>query len=336
MIIVRDRIIARLLQLRGQPGIITLLPHVSADGDALGSALALALALQALGLKPRILVDEPVSHRLSFLPAIDSIEVYPCEGPADPVSGQLMAIAIDCADSERVGCRQEIFDKAPLQAALDHHVSSGESTGLKFVDPSAAATGEIVADVIAELGRQAGLDLLTPDIAMLLMAAIISDTGGFVYSNTSARSFATAATLMAARPDLRRITYQLFDLTSQKRLRLTGRVFTDTRFALGGRVALAIVDQALLNAYEAGDGDLDGIVAELRNVAGVEVAVLIRELADGTIRANLRSNDAFNAAEFARRFGGGGHPKAAGMTLRGVAPSAAADLILAEIGQRLS
>lgn len=332
---VRDNILDQLLALRGQPGLIVLYPHVSADGDALGSAVALSLVLQALGFTVRIPVDEPVSPRLRFLPAIDQVEVFDPEQPADWASAQLMAIAIDCTESARVGCRKPVYDQAPLQASLDHHVSSGESSELKLVDPSAAATGEIIADLIDELISRLAMPLLTAEVATLLMTAIISDTGGFVYSNTSARSFKTAASLMAAEPDLRRITYQLFDLTTQERLRLTGRIFTDAQFANQGRIALAVVDQALMNTYQTSDHDLDGIVAELRNVAGVEVSFLVRELSDGAIRVNIRSNDLFSAAEFARQYGGGGHPKAAGMTLRGHVLADVVAMILAEAGQRL-
>ncbi len=336
MIIVRDRIIERLLSLRNQPGIITLLPHVSADGDALSSALALALATRPLGLQTRVLVDEPVIPRLCFLPGVDQVEVFTCGIPPAWLAQQQMSIAIDCADSERVGCRQLIYDQAPQQAALDHHVSSGDSDHLKYVDPTAAATGEIVTELIEELGRRTATDLMTPEIAMLLMTAIISDTGGFVYSNTSARTFSIAARLMAAQPDLRRITYQLFDLTSQARLRLTGRVYSHTRFAFDGKIALAVVDQTTLQACQANDSDLDGIVSDLRNVAGVEVAVLIRELADGTIRVNLRSGVKFSAADFARRYGGGGHPRAAGLTLRGQTVDLATELMLTEISRGLT
>ncbi|MBP1757551.1 MAG: phosphoesterase [Firmicutes bacterium] len=316
MIPARDRIIDVIQETIIKGGSIGIYPHVGADGDALGSAIGLALALHEAGAEARVFVDERVTPRLSFLPALDCVTVYADLDTQDWPLGQTLAIAVDCTEPERLGCRQGLYLDAITQAALDHHVSSGESGGLRMIDPEAAATGEIIADLIAELERRLAKTLLTRDAAMALMTAIISDTGGFVYSNTSARSFTTAAYLMTFEPDLRLITYRLFHETTAARLRLTGRMFTDAQFVENGRLVYSRADQALLQSLQATDNDLDGIIAELRNVAGVEVAFLFRELVDGAVRVNIRSNEHFHAADFAKQFGGGGHARAAGMTLR--------------------
>lgn len=330
-----DRIIDRLLAMRHEDGAVFLYPHIGIDGDALGSGLALALALRRAGVQVRMPLDEPIPDRLVFLPGLDLVEPYD-DSLLDRFSAsQRLAMAIDCSDSNRVGRRRALFDLAPEAAALDHHVSGGESGGLRLIDPSAAATGEIVFDLISRLETRLGERLMDEDTEMLLMTSIISDTGGFVYSNTSARTFRTAASLMDGELDLRRITYQLFDMTSQARMRLMGRIFTDARFSHDGRLALALVDQNILASFGATDADLEGVVAHLRNVAGVEVAFLIREIADKTLRVNIRSSDNFNAADFAHAFGGGGHPKAAGLQLRDMDLEAAASLIMQKAGEWL-
>ena len=316
MIETLNRILDVLMTTVRQQGEIGLFPHVGADGDALGSAIGLALALNRAGAHTRIFTDEPVSARLSFIPALELVSVYRDLDSNNWPALLDLAIAIDCTDPERLGCRQEIYRDGKIQAALDHHVSSGESGGYKLIDPEAAATGEIIADVVTELEDRLGIKLLDREAAMALMTAIISDTGGFVYSNTSARSFATAARLMAYDPDLRLITYRLFDETTPTRLRLTGRLFNDAAFLADGKLIYARVDQSLLKSMQASEQDLDGIIADLRKVAGVEVALMFRELQDGAIRINIRSNDHFHAANFAATFGGGGHAKAAGMTVR--------------------
>lgn len=312
----RNRIADVVLETIRTGGSIGIYPHVGADGDALGSAIGLALALHEAGAAARVFVDERINPRLQFLPGLESVTVYSDLDSLNWPDDQALAIAVDCTEPERLGCRQGLYLDAIVQAALDHHVSSGESGGLRMIDPAAAATGEMIADLITDLESRLSKTLLTRDAAMALMTAIVSDTGGFVYSNTSSRSFATAARLMSLEPDLRQITYRLFHETSQARLRLTGRLFSDARFVENGRLVYARVDQALLRSFEASDTDLDGIIAELRDVAGVEVAFMFRELADGAVRVNIRSNEHFHAANFAKQFNGGGHARAAGMTVR--------------------
>lgn len=335
MINVRENILNQILAHRDRRGLIILYPHVGADGDALGSSLALLQVLRTLGCEACLLVDEPVPPKLAFLPLSNQAEVFDESLTREWIDRQTLALAIDCADADRTGRRRSVFDEGAVKAALDHHVSSGESAELRLIDAGAAATGEIITDLIVDLERATGLQLITREVAFLLMVAIISDTGGFVYSNTSERTFATASLLMKQEPDLRQITYQIFDRTSQTRIRLTGRIFTDARFSHHGRIALAMADQVLLDTYGAEEYDLDGLVSELRNVAGVEVSLMLRQLTDGAVRVNIRSSDRFDAASFARQFGGGGHPKAAGMTIKGLSLAEVSVMILAKVADRL-
>lgn len=330
-----DRIADRLMSALDKPGSVFLYPHIGIDGDALGSALALALVLSRIGVPVRLPLDEDIPDRLNFLPGLDLIECYREDLLESFSRDQQLAIAIDCSDSERVGRRRALFDLSPEKAALDHHVSGGESGDLRWIDPSAAAAGEIVFDLITRLEKRAGRRLHDETTETLLMTAIISDTGGFVYSNTTARTFRTAASLMDGDINLRRITYQLFDMTSQVRMRLMGRIFTDVRFSHEGRLALALVGQNLLAEHQATDADLEGVIAHLRNVAGVEVAFLIREIDNDLLRVNIRSSDSFNAADFAQNYGGGGHPKAAGLQLRNMSLDDAARMIVDKAGEWL-
>ncbi|MEA4888521.1 MAG: DHH family phosphoesterase [Clostridiaceae bacterium] len=328
-----------LLSCRGQAGSVFLYPHVSVDGDAIGSALALLLALEQLEIKARLPLDERIPPKLDFLPALSRIEPYEPSPDADAAGlaggQQIIGLAIDCAAADRMGRRGLLFKQAPQIFALDHHIAQEPVPPEFIVDPSAAAVGELVYDLIACLGNLTGRTLFNDDIATLLMAAIISDTGGFVYSNTSIRTFQTAAGLMGYPLDLRYITYRLFDRTSQERLRLMGRVFSEARFSCGDRVVLAAVDQQMLDACRASDYDLDGIIAYLKNVAGVDAAFLIRSQADGLLRVNIRSSERFDAAAFAARYGGGGHARAAGMHLSGLTLDEAAQKIAQEAGEQL-
>jgi hypothetical protein len=168
------------------------------------------------------------------------------------------------------------------------------------------------------------------------MGAILSDTGGFVFSNTTSNTFRIAAQLMNERLDIRQMTYLLFDETSQTKLRLTGEVFSNARFLSDGRVAIGTVSQEQMRRLGAVDEDLDGLVGQLRSAHGVDVAFMLREMPDGTIRVNIRSDERFVAADFASRFGGGGHPRAAGMTLSGISLQAASEWVAGKAGEELS
>jgi bifunctional oligoribonuclease and PAP phosphatase NrnA len=330
-----DRIAALLLGYRGQPGSVFLYAHVGIDGDALGSCLSLLLALRKAGVGARFLMDEPVSFRLTFLPCLDRIEPYQDEKLDELAAGQLLAMAVDCTGGARTGRLQALFDKAPLTAVLDHHVNDVAAEPLQYFDTTAAAVGEIAYDLIRLLENHLQMDLMDRDMATLLMTAIISDTGGFVFSNTTARTFHTAASLMVYSINLRQITYHQFDMTSQARLRLMGRLFGCARFEKDGRLAISLAGQHLLEETGASDTDLDGVISYIRNVAGVEAAFLIRELPDGSLRVNIRSGEKFDAADFASCFGGGGHPRAAGFQLSGMTLEEAAGLVSSKAGERL-
>ncbi|MDD2457012.1 MAG: bifunctional oligoribonuclease/PAP phosphatase NrnA [Eubacteriales bacterium] len=336
MIPTRDRIAEVVLDVIRTKESIGIYPHVGADGDALGSAIGLALALKQAGASARVFVDERINPRLGFLPALDLVSAYADLDTKTWPQNQALAVAVDCTEPERLGCRQELYRDAPIQAALDHHVSSGESGGLRLIDPLASATGEIIFELIKELENQLDQPLLTQDAAMALMTAIVSDTGGFVYSNTTARTFAIAAQLMAYDPDLRLITYRLFHESTKIQLRLRGEIFSKAQFLFDDRLTYARVDQGLMQQFSATDTDLDGFVSELRSVSGVEVAFMFRELSDGAIRINIRSNESFHASDFARPFGGGGHAKAAGMTIRHQSLDEVVDLVVAQAGQWLN
>ena len=195
---------------------VYLYPHISVDGDAVGSVLALGLALEKVGVPFYFPLDEAIPPKLAFLPALDRVESIDADAlamAARPVSRprQLAAVAIDCSGPERLGARRTWYLQAPVQLVLDHHVSDRPAEPGYVIDTTAAAVGELVFELISILGKKTNRNLMDPTLAMLLMVAIMSDTGSFVYSNTTSRTFSIAAQLMQPPLDLRAITYELFD-----------------------------------------------------------------------------------------------------------------------------
>ncbi len=316
--------------------LVVIYPHVSADGDALGSAQALFLALAKLGVCSLVLADEAPQDKLTFLPAIEQVEVFSEDRHAALASRQKLAFLVDCADAPRTGRRQPLAEQAPRMAAIDHHASAGPTSGLRLIETTAAATGELIQELIVLLEQLTETELIDRPIATCLMAAIVSDTGSFAFSNTTAQTFRIAASLMEQKVDLVRIAYMMFSRTSQARLRLAGAVLSGARFELDGRIAIGQVPAGLMQQVGAADEDLDGLVGQLRSAEGVRVAFLLRELPGGLVRVNIRSSEHFNAADFASRFNGGGHPRAAGLTFTGLSLDEAAGLILREAAATLA
>lgn len=330
-----EELVRLFADMRGQPDTVFLYPHTGIDGDAIGSTLAMLIVLRRAGVKARFVYDEMIPAKYDFLPGTELIESYSDALRPELSKDQTLALALDCSDSSRTGSRQALFDQAPQIAVIDHHVSEGESGPLRLVDPTAAATGELIWDLAHRLEKELDQPLLDHETAVLLMAAIISDTGRFTFSNTTERTFAIASDLMTYQVDIRSLVYRLYDLTSRERLLLTGHVYSKTEYFLDGRVAIACVSQALLSTIGADASDLDGLAGHLRNVDGVEVSLLIRELEDGGLRVNIRSGASFNSAAFARSLGGGGHARAAGLQMNSMPMRQAVEQLVAKVGEWL-
>lgn len=329
-----ERIADKLLELRGT-GEVFLYPHVGVDGDALGSSLALMLAMRSLDIGCRFLYDENIPEKYSFLPGFTLIEQYELDNISQYREIQQLALAVDCTDASRTGQRQALFDLAPQVAVIDHHVSGEESGPLHLIKPEAAATGEIVYDLLCLLEEKTGTVIMNKDIATLLMTTLLTDTGRFTFSNTTGKTFDVAARLMKFNINLRQITYMLYDLSSKARFRLTGKIFNDTWFSENGKIALAKVSVKLLEEFSADESDLDGIVNKMRNVEGVSAAFLLREMKNGQIRVNIRSDENFDASGFARLFGGGGHARAAGIQFAHAGMEETAEKLIRKAGEML-
>jgi bifunctional oligoribonuclease and PAP phosphatase NrnA len=304
----------------GHAGGVLLYPHVGADGDALGACFGFVAALARIGVDAKVVLEEPVAPPFAFLPGASSALVFDRVISQDLLAFQTIALAVDCEGPPRIGGRSDLFRASPVRLVVDHHPPAppapvDEDGTIRFVDPAASCAGELVLRLVDDLSAAAGTDLLDRDSATCLMTALLYDTGGFRFSNTNADSFAAAAALVRHGADPRDLTRRLFDEMSASRFRLLGRAFSSVRYDCGGRVASVSVPQAMLDECGAIESDLDGLAGRLRDVVGVEAAFVLRERADGTVRVNVRSGGGFDASDFSRRFGGGGHARASGFTI---------------------
>ncbi|MDF2988402.1 MAG: phosphoesterase RecJ domain protein [Eubacterium sp.] len=299
-----DREIVKIIS---EAGGIAIFPHVSADGDAIGSSLALALALHNAGKKVVVYLEEDIPTVYRFLPGTGLARFY------DPQDDAMdLNIALDTSDVGRLATRGEIFFKAPCTVNIDHHVTNTKFALLNFVDASSASTGEIIYLLLKKLKYS-----IDKDIASCLYTAISTDTGGFKYSNTTAETHRTASELLSAGIDIGELSQRIFDNTTFTKLKLTQKSIELLELHQDAKLAVVVLSQEDLNSTGAKDEDCDGIVNIGRSIEGVEVSLLVKEKSNNEVRINLRSKTYVDVSEIAAAFGGGGHKRAAGCTVNG-------------------
>ncbi len=292
--------------------LVALTTHINADGDAAGSVSALARLLPQLGVQARVVNPTPWPSIFSYLLGPD-ITDRTAKG-SSALKGVDAIIALDVSDMKRLGSLADSVRgmKVP-RIVIDHHVPTDEPAGEIILDDTdACATGELLYDFASVLD----LDV-TPAIAEALYTAILTDTGGFRYSNTTPRCHAIAATLLSAGVDPEEMYRRIYASVS------TGRLFLlrDSLHSLGHDPAHGIswicVTADALERYEVSPEDLDGIVEHPRSIAGTRLALFFRDLGYGKVKVSFRSTGSVDVNRFAREFGGGGHAKASGALIPG-------------------
>lgn len=282
-----------------------ILPHVSADGDAVGSSLGMHYFLTAYGKKSRVIMDEPVPDKYAFLDEENVIEVYE-EGNTYKADSY---IALDTGDIRRLGARQKYFEEN-ITWNIDHHKTNTGFGENSFLDINAASTGEIIYGLFIYFNIE--VDLRT---ASALFTAISTDTGGLRYSNTTPDSMRICADLLEKGVDISAITHRVFDMTPYRKLLLKAVAIENMRLHFGGKLALITLKSEDYSFLMGKDEYFDGIVNIANNTEGVLAGILMRETPSGEIKVNMRSaRDDIDVAVFANLNGGGGHVRASGFT----------------------
>lgn len=286
--------------------------HESPDADAFGSVLGIALAVEWLGGRATPMSSDPVPAMYDFMPHIDRIASEP-----DAALEYDLIVVTDSGELARVGrvAREhaELFGRVPI-LVVDHHRSNTGFGAVDYVDPSAAAACEQVTLLVARLGVP--LDAFDGAIAGDLMAGLIGDTATFQHSNVTPRTLRVASALLAAGAPLSEMARLVYRSKPNQQLRLFGIVLSRLETALDGRLVWATLLPADLEQAGAVAEQSEGIIDLLAQSALAEVAILFREQGDQT-RISTRTRDAgVDAIVLTSAFGGGGHPRAAGATVR--------------------
>lgn len=285
---------------------IVILPHINADGDALGASLALGLALRSIGKNVDVMIEEPVPSNLDFLPGQELIR-------NDTQKKYHVALNIDNGDISRLGQREPYFHNALIKLSVDHHATNRVEADYSYIDIKSAATGEIIFDLIKSY-----LDLpIDKDIALCLYTAIVTDTGGFRYTNTTPRTMEIAAELLRLGIDFPFVIKKVFDMVSLTKMYLMKQAMNSLRLLEKGKLAISHLTFEDIQKYPVRSDDFEGLVNIGRNLEGVEVSLFLREDPKGVYRGNLRSNDYVDVSKIAEKFNGGGHQRAAGFNAEG-------------------
>lgn len=319
----RDLSAAEIIATLSVPAPTLVLCHARPDADALGSAMALSLWLQKKGSPARVVCANEIPERLRFL--AEGVQESILLSAVSAGFENARVVTVDTASPAQLGELWEVFGER-ISLMIDHH-----ERGTRYADGwvmGCAATGEMIYDLIADSGE----DML-PECSELLYAAISSDTGGFRYSNTTPGTHLRAAVLLECGIDAARINHLLLEVKSQKLLTAEAEGFKHLHIYEDGRVAILVFPYECKRDLELAEEHLETLVDVARRVAGVEIAAAIRQpSAESVFRLSMRASVDFDVSAVCATFGGGGHPRAAGATLEGLADiSAAEQAVLAAI-----
>jgi bifunctional oligoribonuclease and PAP phosphatase NrnA len=278
--------------------------HSRPDGDAIGSSLAMAFALRALGKDAHVVNRDPAPAPLAEFPGVSEIEI------ASSVNGHYdAAIIMECGDLARTGISG--LDRT-FVINIDHHPGNTGFGNLKWFDPSAAACAEMVFQLIEALGVP-----LSIEIATHVYLAILTDTGSFHFSNMTPRTFEIARRVVEAGVDPAQIARRVYDSNTLGRVKLFGAVLNGMEIDRTGRIAVLYIDHEM--ASEAGGtyDDIEGLINEPLTVKNLLAVIFFKQSNGNEYRVSLRSKNEIDVGAVAKQFGGGGHKNAAGCTVVG-------------------
>jgi bifunctional oligoribonuclease and PAP phosphatase NrnA len=286
---------------------ILLLAHYNPDPDALGSALGLAYALEPYGKECVVACADPVPANFTFLPGRERVVT---ELPDEDFD---LVVALDAGDLARYGAiytRHKAFFEGARILNIDHHATSTGCGIVNIIDVASAATAELLTLFLLNRGAT-----ISRDGAMCLLAGIITDTRSFEFDATTARTLAAGAYLVGCGAVPEAIIKPMYRMKSYLQLKLWGRVLASAQREAGGRIIWATLRQRDLEETGATPDMDDGLPSYLLDTEGVEIAVLLRESADGKARVSIRTSGPWDASKMSAHYGGGGHIRAAGCTV---------------------
>lgn len=280
--------------------------HRNPEPDAVGSSLALAHFLRELGKESGVVLRDPVPQNLKFLPQQTILR------QESVISDDIdVLFVLDCGDLERTGFLNGQQPSNFKIVNIDHHITNRGFGEINWVNHNAAATGEMIYDLLVSLGKKP-----SAPVALCIYTSIAGETGFFSYSNTHAGTFRLVASLLEQGVDPWMVSQHLRE-TSFKQLQLLSLILKSLKCSRDGRLAWVTVTQGNLFRTEATSEDTEDFINYPRFLWGVEAAILFRELEANQVKVSFRSRNYLDVAVLAAGFGGGGHQRASGCTVDG-------------------
>lgn len=295
---------------------ITIVTHISPDGDALGSSFALHEALRCMGIASRVVLTEPLPTYFSFT------HWQPTQYTPDMQAETV--VALDCGDPKRLGEAEALLSQAQTILMIDHHKTGIPFGDVSFVDPACSATGEIVFSLLSLLQVP-----LTPETAAALYIAISTDTGGFRFANTTSQTHQIVSRLLTQPFDAAKINRFLYDCVPYAKLKLTALALDSLELYADGKIAVLSITLDMLRQSGAAQEDTEGLTDYTRMVQGVEIGILLKEKDRNEVKISLRSNEYADVSNVAKLFGGGGHYRASGCVISAAIAQAKEQIVAA-------
>jgi len=288
---------------------IGCLAHKDADADSLGSALAFAISLRAMGKRAHTMAPAPAPTMLEYLPGFDTLEQMP-----ERIDS---LFTFDCATLGRFGEKQLLVERTPCVVNVDHHVSNEAFGSINLVEPEASATGQVLYRLLRALDAP-----IPPDAATNLYAALFTDTGGFRHENTTEAALRLGAELVALGADPAWVALKSYKSRSVTQMRLEGLALARLQVEHVGQLIWSEVTQQMLGEAAASMQESEGIIDILQSVDTMKIAILFKENDSRAVKISVRTRDEFDATDLCTPFGGGGHRRAAGAELGMALPEA--------------
>lgn len=280
---------------------VLLLTHKNPDGDTLGSGTALCRALSQMGKQVVMRCSDAISPKFEYL--LEEFPKQPENFSPDCI------VSVDIADPQLLG--ESLFCYADqIDICIDHHKLNRMTAQMSYIDVTAAATCEIIYELLLELNSS-----ISPIIADCLYTGLCTDTGCFKFANVTAKTHRIAADLIDFGCHYARINRELFDVKSRARIQVERQVLEQIEFYAENRIAFIVISQKMILESGIDPADLDGVSGIPRQIQGVEIGVTMKERPEGGYRVSLRTAAQVDASQICARFGGGGHARAAGCVI---------------------
>ena len=293
---------------------IIIASHKNPDGDAIGSLIAMGLALDAPNKNITLYNESPIPSAYRFLPSVERIVRQIKE-----TNTYDTAIILDCADFQRIGKISSVISKIPVIINIDHHITNNRFGNLNLIDTSACATAEIIFNLLIEMT----LPISNSAIATSIYTGILTDTGSFRFSNTNKSAFAICEKMVEAGVDPYNVARHVYGRYSLGQIKLLNMALESIEISDNGKMSMMILTKNMLDETGTRPEDTDGLINYAKSIENVKIAALIHELSNGKgvsekpehYHVSLRSDGTVDVAAIASSFGGGGHNRAAGFSI---------------------